>query len=96
MNISHITSLPTIQPSAYIFYIFLISIFLLVCIASNAGHAESYNPPPEYLLTPDELAKMEDMDPKDRAYNFIPKGHDCLRRVAGQHCLSCLFTSHLI
>jgi ribosome biogenesis protein ERB1 len=50
-----------------------------------AGHAESYNPPPEYILTPEELAKMEDMDPKDRAYNFIPKGHDCLRRVAGKH-----------
>lgn len=63
-----------------------------VCIASNTGHAESYNPPPEYILTPDELAKMEDMDPKDRAYNFIPKGHDCLRRVAGQR--TALFTSH--
>ena len=66
----------------------------LVCITINAGHAESYNPPPEYILTPDELAKMEDMDPKDRAYNFIPKGHDCLRRVAGQH--TALFTFHLI
>jgi BOP1NT (NUC169) domain len=47
------------------------------------GHAESYNPPKEYILTPDELAKMEDQDPKDRAYNFIPKTHDCLRRVSG-------------
>ena len=27
---------------------------------------------------------MEDMDPKDRAYNFIPKLHDCLRRVSGK------------
>jgi hypothetical protein len=47
------------------------------------GHAESYNPPKEYILTPDELAKMEDQDPKDRAYNFVPKTHDCLRRVSG-------------
>jgi BOP1NT (NUC169) domain len=63
------------------------------------GHAESYNPPKEYILTPDELAKMEDQDPKDRAYNFIPKTHDCLRRVSGTvtatalHCCAALFIS---
>jgi BOP1NT (NUC169) domain len=63
------------------------------------GHAESYNPPKEYILTPDELAKMEDQDPKDRAYNFIPKTHDCLRRVSGTvtatalHCCAVLFCS---
>lgn len=51
---------------------------------TTLGHAESYNPPPEYILTPDELKKMEDMDPKDRAYNFTPKLHDCLRRVSGE------------
>lgn len=61
-----------------------------------AGHAESYNPPKEYILTPDELAKMDDQDPKDRAYNFIPKTHDCLRRVSGAvsapalHCTALL------
>jgi ribosome biogenesis protein ERB1 len=47
------------------------------------GHAESYNPPAEYLLTKDELKKMNEMDPSDRQYNFIPKKHDCLRHVAG-------------
>lgn len=29
-------------------------------------HAESYNPPEEYLLTEEEQKKMEEMDPKDR------------------------------
>lgn len=47
------------------------------------GHAESYNPPPEYLLSPEEQAAMEALDEKERAYNFVPKKHDCLRRVAG-------------
>ena len=28
---------------------------------------------------------MLDQDPKDRAHNFIPKAHDCLRRVAGAY-----------
>jgi ribosome biogenesis protein ERB1 len=45
------------------------------------GHAESYNPPTEYLLTDAEKALMEDQDPTDRPYNFIPKGHSCLRHV---------------
>ena len=26
---------------------------------------------------------MEELDPKDRTYNFIPKAHTCLRHVAG-------------
>jgi ribosome biogenesis protein ERB1 len=47
------------------------------------GHAESYNPPAEYILTEDEKKQMEAMDPSDRLYNFIPKKHDCLRRVGG-------------
>jgi len=45
------------------------------------GHAESYNPPPEYIFTPEELASYQDLDPEDRPYNFIPKGHNCLRHV---------------
>ena len=70
--------------------IFILFLFLFLSSFFNSpiifilGHAESYNPPPEYILTKDELAKMEDMDPKDRAYNFIPKLHDCLRRVSGE------------
>ncbi len=47
------------------------------------GHAESYNPPAEYLLTEEEKAKQEDLDPKDRTYNFTPKEHSCLRHVGG-------------
>ena len=47
------------------------------------GHAESYNPPAEYILTEEEAEAMEAMDPSDRPYNFVPKKHDCLRHVAG-------------
>lgn len=47
------------------------------------GHAESYNPPDEYLLTKEEIARIEDMDPSDRPLDFIPKKHSCLRHVAG-------------
>jgi len=37
------------------------------------GHAESYNPPEEYLLTEEEKTQYENMDPADRPYNFDPK-----------------------
>lgn len=47
------------------------------------GHAESYNPPSEYLLTEEEKAAQEELDPSERTHNFTPKGHDCLRHVAG-------------
>jgi ribosome biogenesis protein ERB1 len=47
-----------------------------------SGHAESYNPPDEYLMTPEEEAKYDEMDPSDRPYNFKPKKHTCLRHVA--------------
>jgi len=47
------------------------------------GHAESYNPPAEYLLTAEEQAQQDDLDPKDRTYNFTPKDHSCLRHVGG-------------
>jgi ribosome biogenesis protein ERB1 len=47
------------------------------------GHAESYNPPAEYLLTADEVDKMNELDPKDRPYNFLPTAHSCLRHVGG-------------
>lgn len=30
------------------------------------SHAESYNPPEEYLLTEEEKANMEELDPKER------------------------------
>lgn len=47
------------------------------------GHAESYNPPSEYLLSDKEKQEFEDMDPSERPYNFIPKQHSCLRHVEG-------------
>lgn len=45
------------------------------------GHAESYNPTDEYLLTEEERKEWEETDPEDRELNFIPHKFDCLRRV---------------
>lgn len=47
------------------------------------GHAESYNPPEEYLPTPDETATWEKADPEDRDRNFLPRKHSSLRLVPG-------------
>lgn len=47
------------------------------------GHAESYNPPPEYIPTEEEIKRWEDMEPEDRPYNFIPKKYSSLRLVPG-------------
>eukprot|EP00752_Nemacystus_decipiens_P003314 g3067.t1 len=45
------------------------------------GHAESYRPPKEYLLTEEEQRQWEEMDPSERPTNFIPKSFDSLRQV---------------
>jgi len=45
------------------------------------GHAASYNPPPEYLLTDAERAAWEAMDPRDRPTEFLPTRYACLRHV---------------
>lgn len=45
------------------------------------GHEESYNPPPEYLLTPDEEAKWREKEPEERKLNFLPKKFPSLRLV---------------
>eukprot|EP00904_Undaria_pinnatifida_P011154 jgi/Undpi1/7169/HiC_scaffold_22.g09643.m1 len=45
------------------------------------GHAESYRPPKEYLLTEEEQRQWEEMDPAERPTNFIPKSFDSLRQV---------------
>lgn len=45
------------------------------------GHEESYNPPPEYLPTDEEIAAWEAMDPDDRPQNFLPKKYSSLRLV---------------
>ena len=34
-------------------------------------------------MTEDEIQAMENLEDKDKPYNFIPKKHDCLRHVAG-------------
>lgn len=47
------------------------------------GHAESYNPPAEYLLDENEKEKLAAMDPEDRPNNFMPEKYDCLRHVPG-------------
>mmetsp|Transcript_46714 Transcript_46714/g.130049 ORF Transcript_46714/g.130049 Transcript_46714/m.130049 type:complete len:760 (-) Transcript_46714:90-2369(-) len=45
------------------------------------GHAESYNPPPEYLFTEEEKKAWEEEDEQDRKLSHIPQQYDCLRRV---------------
>ncbi|XP_052818042.1 ribosome biogenesis protein bop1-like [Mya arenaria] len=50
---------------------------------SLPGHAESYNPPPEYLLTKEEEERWKDKDREDRRVNFIPKKFPNLRTVPG-------------
>jgi len=45
------------------------------------GNAESYNPPAEYLFTPEEEAAWHKMDPSDRPLNFVPHKFGSLRRV---------------
>ncbi|XP_046843555.1 ribosome biogenesis protein bop1-like isoform X2 [Xenia sp. Carnegie-2017] len=47
------------------------------------GHEESYNPPPEYLPTEEEIKAWEEMDPEDRQTNFLPKKYSSLRLVPG-------------
>ncbi|GAX73046.1 hypothetical protein CEUSTIGMA_g499.t1 [Chlamydomonas eustigma] len=44
------------------------------------GHAESYNPPKEYLPTEEEQASWQLMDPEDRP-KFVPQAFDSLRQV---------------
>ena len=45
------------------------------------GHAESYNPPEEYLPTEEERKKWEETDPEDRERDFLPQKYTSLRRV---------------
>lgn len=44
---------------------------------------ESYNPPEEYLLTPEEKEKWDNTDPSEREKNFIPQKFGALRKVPG-------------
>uniref|UniRef100_UPI003AAA9494 ribosome biogenesis protein bop1 n=1 Tax=Centroberyx gerrardi TaxID=166262 RepID=UPI003AAA9494 len=45
------------------------------------GHQESYNPPPEYLLTEEERALWDQQDPEDRKVPFVPRRFSSLRLV---------------
>ena len=45
------------------------------------GHAESYNPPAEYLPSEEEILAWKEMAPEDRPYNFEPTGFGSLRQV---------------
>ncbi|XP_076812199.1 ribosome biogenesis protein bop1-A-like [Clavelina lepadiformis] len=45
------------------------------------GHEHSYNPPPEYLPTKDEIEEWKQEEPEDRKLNFVPKKFNCLRKV---------------
>lgn len=45
------------------------------------GNAESYNPPEEYLPTPEERAKWAETDPEDREREFLPQKYAALRLV---------------
>ena len=44
-------------------------------------HAESYNPPEEYLLDDKEKEEIEKKDEEDRPYNYLPQKFDALRKV---------------
>lgn len=50
---------------------------------SLPGHDESYNPPAEYLLTPEEERRWRDTDAEDRKRDFIPQKYNSLRLVPG-------------
>ncbi|XP_072948915.1 ribosome biogenesis protein BOP1 homolog [Epargyreus clarus] len=62
------------------------------------GHAESYNPPPEYLLDDKELREWERLreTPWRRKLHFLPRAHGSLRavpayeRFARERFLRCL------
>ncbi|NXM62917.1 BOP1 protein, partial [Illadopsis cleaveri] len=45
------------------------------------GHAESYNPPPEFLLSPEEEQSWEQQEPSERRLNFLPRKFRSLRAV---------------
>ena len=44
-------------------------------------HAESYNPPEEYLFAEEELAAWQAQEPRERRINFLPKKASSLRAL---------------
>lgn len=47
------------------------------------GHAESYNPPAEYLFSAEELRKWRSTEKEDRRQNFVPQKYSSMRVVPG-------------
>ncbi|XP_029637935.1 ribosome biogenesis protein bop1-B [Octopus sinensis] len=47
------------------------------------GHAESYNPPPEYILTPEEEEAWRAKEPYERRMKFLPQKYTSLRLLPG-------------
>jgi ribosome biogenesis protein ERB1 len=45
------------------------------------GNEESYNPPEEYLMSPEEQQKWLAQHPEGRDLNFMPQKYDALRKV---------------
>uniref|UniRef100_A0A5S6Q3X1 BOP1 N-terminal domain-containing protein n=1 Tax=Trichuris muris TaxID=70415 RepID=A0A5S6Q3X1_TRIMR len=45
------------------------------------GHAESYNPPSEYLLTEKEIEKWRNQESYERKLDFIPEKYACMRHL---------------
>ncbi|XP_065520240.1 ribosome biogenesis protein BOP1-like isoform X2 [Lathamus discolor] len=45
------------------------------------GHEESYNPPPEYLLSEEERLAWQQQEPAERRLSFVPQQHRSLRAV---------------
>lgn len=45
------------------------------------GHAESYNPPPEYLPSEEERRAWEQQEPGERKLSFLPRRFSSLRAV---------------
>jgi len=44
-------------------------------------HAESYNPPDEYIFDKKEEEEWNEQEPEDRRLNFLPKKIESLRKV---------------
>ena len=45
------------------------------------GHAHSYNPPAEYLMSAEEEQQWREQDPTDRPLDFIPRRYSAMRLI---------------
>ena len=62
---------------------------MCVCVSlaqiALPGHAASYRPPEEYLLSAEEEAAWRATPPSDRNQDFLPKRFESLRAVGAYH-----------